>query len=260
MATGAKARPRELIAAANQTLQLWDGDGMDFAELAADIAVEAEQAQVLTAQMDDLDERIANLYAEADPAGIIRSTPGVGPVIAGIIAGRLGDPHRFTSLAAVRSYAGLVPKVNQSGTSDKPGGLTKAGDPLLRQAAWMAAEQARKFDPQLAAKYKRLIAADRHHDSAICHIATILLTRIATCWRIGQPYQIRDLDGTPADHGRRQKDRRRTPSSAEEEGQGTATTAPPTTRQTGSHRSRQALQHPGLPKTSLNRPKQLEIP
>lgn len=192
-----EGKAAELLAAAHQSLQLWDGDGMDFAELAADIAVEAEQAQVLTAQLDDLDERIANLYAEADPAGIIRSAPGVGPVIAGVIAGRLGDPHRFTSLAAVRSYSGLVPKVNQSGTTDHTSGLTKAGDQLLREALWMAAEQARKLDPQLAAKYKRLMAAERHHDSAVCHIATALLTRIATCWRHGEAYQIRDLDGTP---------------------------------------------------------------
>ena len=215
-----EGKAAELIAAAHQTLQLWDGDGMDFAELAADIAVEAEQAQVLTAQMADLDERIANLYAEADPAGIIRSTPGVGPVIAGIIAGRLGDPHRFTSLAAVRSYAGLVPKVNQSGTSDKPGGLTKAGDPLLRQAAWMAAEQARKFDPQLAAKYKRLITADRHHDSASVTSRPSCSPGSRPAGASVEPYQIRDLDGTPADHGRRQTDRHRTPPSAEEAGQG----------------------------------------
>lgn len=191
------AKAGELIAAAKQTLQLWDGDGMDFAALAADIAVEAEQAQVLTAQLADLDERIAHLYAEADPAGIIRSAPGVGPVIAGVIAGRLGDPHRFNSLAAIRAYSGLVPKVSQSGKSDHTAGLTKAGDHLLRESLWLAAEQARKFDPQLAAKYVRLRNAERHHDSAICHIATILLTRIATCWRTGQPYQIRDIDGTP---------------------------------------------------------------
>src|SRR5690606_20389520 len=52
-------------------------------------------------------------------------------------------------------------------------------------------------DPQIAAKYQRLMAGDRHHDSAICHLATLLITRIGTCMRIGQPYQLRDVDGTP---------------------------------------------------------------
>ena len=52
---------------------------IDFAELAADIAIEAEQAQALTEQIDDLDERSANLYAETDPDEIIASASGVGP-------------------------------------------------------------------------------------------------------------------------------------------------------------------------------------
>ena len=38
---------------------------------------------------------------------------------------------------------------------------------------------------------------ERHHDSAICHIATVLLTRIATCWRTGEHYILRDTDGRP---------------------------------------------------------------
>jgi hypothetical protein len=58
-----------------------------------------------------------------------------------------------------------------------------------------AADQARRTDPQLAAKYKRLMDTDRHHDSALCHIATILLTRIATCWRNQEHYRLRDVDG-----------------------------------------------------------------
>lgn len=186
-----------LLAAARESLQLWGGDGIDFAELAADIAVEAEQAQALTAQVEDLDERVADLYQETDPAGLIASAPGVGPVIAGVIAGRIGDPHRFDSLAAIRAYSGLVPKVNQSGQALHQHGLTKAGDPLLREALFAAADQARKTDPQLAAKYKRLMSTERHHDSAICHIATTLLTRIATCWRAGEHYVLRDVDGRP---------------------------------------------------------------
>lgn len=186
-----------LIAAAKETLALWGSDGMNFAELAEDIAHEAEQALFLTRQIKQIDERVANLYADADPDGIVASAPGVGPVISAVIAGRIGDPHRFTSLAAVRAYTGLVPKVSQSGVGKVESSITKAGDPLLREMLCTAADQARKVDPQIAAKYQRLMAGDRHHDSAICHLATLLVTRIATCMRAGQPYALRDVDGTP---------------------------------------------------------------
>jgi len=188
-------RAQALMVAAKETLQLWGPDGLDFTELAADIALEAEQAIFLSEQIHQIDERLANLYAEADPDRIIASAPGVGPVTSAVIAGRLGNPHRFTSLAAIRAYSGLVPKVSQSGTRDTEQGITKAGDPLLRELLFNAADQARKTDPQLAAKYLRLMSGDRHRDSAVCHLATNLLTRIATCWRNGQPYILRDVDG-----------------------------------------------------------------
>ena len=42
--------------------------------------------------------------------------------------------------------------VSQSGTTNPDLGITKAGDPLLREMLFMAADQARHFDPQLAAK------------------------------------------------------------------------------------------------------------
>lgn len=186
-----------LIVAAKETLVLWGPDGMNFAELAEDIAHEAEQALFLTRQIKQIDERVANLYADADPDGIVASAPGVGPVISAAIAGRIGDPHRFTSLAAIRAYTGLVPKVSQSGLSKVESSITKAGDPLLREMLCTAADQARKVDPQIAAKYQRLMTGDRHHDSAICHLATLLVTRIATCMRNRHPYTLRDVDGTP---------------------------------------------------------------
>jgi hypothetical protein len=170
-----------LITAARETLALWgtsDGsDGMDFAELAEDIAHEAEQALFLTRQIKQIDERVANLYADADPAGIVASAPGVGAVISAVIA--------------------LVPKVSQSGVSKVESSITKAGDPLLREMLCTAADQARRVDTQFAAKYQRLMVGDRHHESAICHLATHLVTRIAACMRAGQPYALRDVDGTP---------------------------------------------------------------
>jgi hypothetical protein len=109
---------------------------------------------------------------------------------------RLGDPARFGSLAGVREFSGLVPSLTASGVSGKHGGPTKAGDAALREALFAAADHARRLDPTLAARYHRLmVQAGKHHNSALCHIATTLLTRIVACWRRGERYVVRDVDG-----------------------------------------------------------------
>jgi transposase len=186
-----------LLAAARESLALWSGGGLDFAELADDINVEARLVAQLTEEIDQLDDRIATHYAAADPRGIVASAPGVGRILAPMILGRLGDPKRFRDLAAVRSYTGLVPKISQSGTADRHDGPTKAGDHVLRYALFLAADHARKTDPTLAARYQRLRAAGKHHNSALCTLGAVLVTRIAACWRNDETYTLRDLNGNP---------------------------------------------------------------
>lgn len=189
-------RAQAVIDAAEATIALWGNDGLDFEALAADIAAEATIALEVSEQIALLDRRIADLYTEADPDGIVRSAPGVGDILAGQITGRLGDPHRFANLAAARSFSGLVPRRNASGLTDHAGGPTKRGDACLRAALFQAADRARKVDPTLAARYQRLMCdTGRHHNSATCTIATVLLTRIVACLRNGTPYQLRDVDG-----------------------------------------------------------------
>ncbi len=191
-------RAQNVIDAANATIALWGVDGLDFEALAADIATEATIALEVSEQIALLDRRIRDLYAEADPAGIVLSAPGVGGILAAQILGRLGDPHRFTSLAAARSFSGLIPRRNASGLTNQAGGPTKRGDACLRAALFQAADRARKVDPQLAARYQRLMCdTGRHHNSATCTIAAVLLTRIVSCLRNGVAYQLRDVDGTP---------------------------------------------------------------
>lgn len=188
----------QLRTAAGEAVALYRGGELDFDELAADIAGEVRLIRAINDEIGLLDARIATLYAKADPAGIVASVPGIGEVLAPGILGRLGDPTRFASLAAVRAFTGLVPDTNESGTSTGPVRLTKAGDPGLRTALFMAADMARQTDPTLAAKYRRLVVGKgKHHNSAMCHLATTLATRIAACLRTGTPYQLRDVDGTP---------------------------------------------------------------
>ena len=186
-----------ILAAAAETLRLWDTE-LSYPDLAEDIAAEARLALGLTTEIRDLDTKIAALLAQLDPAGIMTSVPGVGAVNAAQILARLGDPARFQSLAGARSFSGLVPALTASGTSGRHGPPTKSGDASLREALFMAADQARRADPTLAARYHRLMVAEgKHHNSALCHIAPALLSRIIACWRAGVPYQIRDTDGTP---------------------------------------------------------------
>lgn len=198
-------RADAVVSAAEATLALWGPEGLDYEALAADIAAEASVALELSRQIAKFDRRIFDLYCEADPEQIVLSAPGVGKILAAQIRGRLGDPARFTSLAAVRSFSGLIPHQSSSGLTDAAGGPTKQGDACLREALFLAADHARRVDPQLAARYHRLMSErGRHHNSALCTIATGLLTRIATCLRNGIPYQLRDLEGHPitAEKGR----------------------------------------------------------
>jgi len=184
-----------LLDAAEQTLALW-ADELDFGALAEDIAVEARLALSLTEEIAALDERIAVQFQETDPEGILTSVPGVGAVTGAQILGRLGDPARFRSLAGVRSFSGLVPSLDASGVMGQHGGPTKRGDAPLREAIFIAADQARRIDPSLAARYHRLmVCCGKHHNSALCQVGATLLTRMVTCWREGQRYVLRDVDG-----------------------------------------------------------------
>ena len=151
-------------------------------------------------QLDDeitaADKRIAVLYDEADPKGIVASAPGLGPVLSAAVLGNAGDFNRFANLAGVRSFTGFVPKIDQSGLVTGHKGITKAGDAVLRQALYMAADHARHIDPTLAQRYYRLVMVEgKHHNSALCSVSAVLITRIAACWRKGELYELRDEDG-----------------------------------------------------------------
>lgn len=107
----------------------------DFAELAADIAAEAEQAPTITDQIEDLDERIASLYSEADPKHLVASSPGVGPVLAGVILGRLGDARRF------RDFSAVGPGTRSPGVP----GLRSSGPTACRMTAFTGELQWTRF-------------------------------------------------------------------------------------------------------------------
>jgi transposase len=94
---------------------------------------------------------------ETETRAIIKTAPGVGFVTAEVVVSELGDISRFRNAKTICAYAGLVPKVRQTG-SKKPKDLaiTKEGSGLLRWALVESAWRLVRTSPRWAAFFSRL--------------------------------------------------------------------------------------------------------
>ena len=134
------------------------------------------------AEIEELDRRIAPIYhelapiARSDPrAQLLQTIPGVGPLISLTFASEIGDVSRFSSASKLVGYAGLVPRISQSGQRSATGRLSKAGSRALRWAAVEAANQAWRPSNPFHEHYRRL-AARHGKNPAKSSVARKLLT------------------------------------------------------------------------------------
>ena len=173
-------------------------DRVEFEMLALELELTVDQLKQLHAQQEKLDEHIRELHEQLYPEDVLFTLPGVGPTIAPVVRALVGNLSNFGNLASFRAYTGLVPRENSSGDARRRGKISKAGPNLLRWALYLAADVARRHDPDLAALYRRLmLERGHHHQQAICAVASHLVGRIWAVIREDRPYQHRDLDGNP---------------------------------------------------------------
>jgi transposase len=69
----------------------------------------------------------------------LMTVPGVGALVAVTFTSAVDDPTRFRRSRMVGAHFGLTPKRYQSGETDVTGGISKAGDALVRTALYEAA-------------------------------------------------------------------------------------------------------------------------
>jgi transposase len=69
----------------------------------------------------------------------LMTVPGVGALVAVTFTSAIDDPARFRRSRTVGAHFGLTPKKYQSGETDVTGGISKAGDPMVRTALYEAA-------------------------------------------------------------------------------------------------------------------------
>lgn len=120
-------------------------------------------------QLGELDAEIARRIAEdttsARKRDILRSVPGIGPVAAAAILTFLPEVGTLERKQA-GSLAGLVPHTRESGQW-KGKSFISGGRKPLRDALYMPALVAMRFNPDLKRKYQQLRDAGKHAKIAL---------------------------------------------------------------------------------------------
>lgn len=123
---------------------------------------------------------------------LLSSITGIGETIAAVLVAEIGDISRFKSAGKLIAYAGLDPRVRQSGSSlHRNTKLTKRGSTSLRRSVFLAANVARQYDPEIRAYYKKKRDEGRTYTEAMMPVARKLLNRIYAVWKNKRPYQKR---------------------------------------------------------------------
>jgi predicted DCC family thiol-disulfide oxidoreductase YuxK len=187
---------------AQQTLDLYGTDAIDFTLLQDELAREQEQLAALEQREKTVWQKtVRPLYRQQHPQRHLETIWGVGEQSAAIYVSFIGPTNRFPSLRHFRGWHGMIPNSRQSGSSESKGlRISQAGPDPIKRISYLNAEIARRYDPQIAAiYYDQLVNKGKHHRQAICACATHLLDRVYTILKENRPYQLRDVDNTPVE-------------------------------------------------------------
>lgn len=132
--------------------------------------------ETLEKEADELVKKATETQSRQEE--IIDSVPGCGEKLAAIISSEAGDIKRFPSASQFKAYAGIDPRVSQSGNSSYNGHMTKRGNTILRHALFLAANIARIYDPDMKAFYEKKRSEGKSYRHAVCAVSRKVCERI----------------------------------------------------------------------------------
>jgi len=162
------------------------------ASLAGVVQPLVEQIGALSAQIAHMDKRIAQLSHRYPEIEIVRTAPGVGPIIAAAYVLTLEKAEGNSRKAG--AFLGLRPRQHQSGDSDPQRGISKTGNNYLRSLLVQAAHyvlgrfgpdsELRRWGLKLAAS-----GGKRGKKRAVVAVARKLAVLLHRMWQTGQPFR-----------------------------------------------------------------------
>ena len=137
---------------------------------------------------DELEKALAREFDQHPLADLLRSVPGLGPVLAARILAEIGDDSvRFENPQSLRAYAGTAPVTIASGRSR----YVKVCNKRLADACHWWAFTILTKSVGARAHYDRRRAAGDHHNVALRNLANKLIGRLWWCLVNNQPWDER---------------------------------------------------------------------
>jgi len=120
---------------------------------------------------------------------LLCSLPGVGKITANALIAEIGNIERFKNSKSLIAYAGLDPRVRQSGKLlHHNTRLTKRGSPYLRKVLFTAASIGLRHDKELGDYYTKKRNEGRSYKEAVIATARKLTNRAYAVWRERRVY------------------------------------------------------------------------
>lgn len=138
--------------------------------------------------VEQLEQALAVEFDKHPLAPVLRSAPGLGPVLAARVLAEVGDdPRRFASAGGLRAFAGTAPVTRASGKSRRVLARRVRNKRLGDACHWWAFATLTK-SVGARAHYDRRRAAGDRHNAALRNLANKLIGRLWWCLQNDQPW------------------------------------------------------------------------
>lgn len=144
----------------------------------------------LSEQRRSLEQELRNNARQIDRGlyKLLLSVPGIGQITAVAIMAEIGDINRFLHFKKFASYVGLIPRLKQSGETERAGAITYRNNSYLRPLIVEAAWQAIRADSAMLAFFQETCKKS-NSKKAIVKVARKLLSKIYFVMRNRKIYE-----------------------------------------------------------------------
>jgi transposase len=124
------------------------------------VVTQREAIDELTEKIAAVERRIQEQIEPAEEIKLLMTLPGVGPILGPVIGLEIGEVNRFPRAEQLASYAGLVPRVSQSGERVRLGSTSRQVNHYLKwalvEAATCAVRLQKYREEHIGRLYRRL--------------------------------------------------------------------------------------------------------